>query len=56
MSNYAGSEIDFILTWDATKHLQFQGGFSHFFAGTYLKDTGAHDDANFAYLQATVTF
>jgi hypothetical protein len=56
VSNYAGSEIDFVVTWNAKKYLQFQGGYSHFFAGGYLKDTGAHDDANFAYLQAMITF
>lgn len=56
VSNYAGSELDFVVTWDANKHLQFQGGYSHFFAGGYLKDTGAHDDADFGYLQATINF
>ena len=56
VSNYAGSEVDLVVTWNATKHLQFQGGYSHFFAGSYLQDTGAHDDANFSYLQATITF
>ena len=55
-SNYAGSELDFLLTWNATKNIQFQGGYAHYFAGAYLKDTGAHDDANFVYLQTQITF
>jgi hypothetical protein len=56
VGNYTGSEIDLILTWNATKNLQFQAGYSHYFAGTYLKDTGASNDANFAYLQTQITF
>ena len=53
---YEGSEIDFIATWAATKNVSIEGGYSHFFAGSYLSDTGAHDDANFGYVQATITF
>lgn len=56
VSNYAGSEIDAVVTWNANKHLQFQAGYAHFFAGNYLKDTGAHDDANFGYIQTTISF
>ena len=55
-SNYAGSEVDVTVTWNARKWLQVQAGYSHFFAGDYLKDTGAHDDADFGYVQATFTF
>jgi hypothetical protein len=56
ISNYTGSEIDLLLTWQATKNVQFQAGYSHFFAGAYLKETGAYNDANFAYLQTQITF
>ena len=55
-SDYAGTELDFIATWNATNYLQMQAGYSHFFAGPYLKDTGFHSDANFGYLQATLSF
>jgi hypothetical protein len=55
-SNYAGSELDFVVTWNTSKYLQLQAGYSHFFDGTYLKDTGAHSDANFGYVQATLSF
>ncbi len=53
---FAGSEIDFTVTYKPVKQLALQAGYSHFFAGGYLKDTGAHDDANFAYVQATIDF
>jgi Alginate export len=55
-SNFAGHEIDLALTWTVTRNLSVLVGYSHFFAGDYLKDTGASDDADFAYLQATFAF
>jgi hypothetical protein len=55
-SNYAGSEVDLTVTYAATKWLAIEAGYSHFFAGDYLADTGASDDADFGYVQATVTF
>ena len=54
--NYVGSEIDFTVTWNVRKELAIQAGYSHFFAGGYLRDTGASDDANFGYVQASLTF
>jgi hypothetical protein len=54
--SYAGSEVDLTVTWNARKWLQIQAGYSHFFAGDYLEDTGPSDDADFAYVMATVTF
>ena len=55
-SDYCGSEVDFIVTWNACKYVQVQAGYSHFFAGDYLKSTGFHSDADFGYVQATITF
>jgi hypothetical protein len=54
--NYAGSEADLTVTWNVNKYLQVEGGYSHFFAGDYLSDTGPSDDANFGYVQAKLTF
>ena len=53
---FAGAELDFTVTYKPIKQLGFQAGYSHFFAGDYLKDTGAHDDADFGYVQATIEF
>ncbi len=53
---FAGSELDFTVTYKPLKQLALQAGYSHFFAGTYLKDTGAHSDADFGYVQATIEF
>jgi hypothetical protein len=55
-SNFAGSELDLTASWKATKNLSFLAGYSHFFAGGYLGDTGSKSDADFAYVQATLEF
>lgn len=47
----AGSELDITATYKVTKYLSLLAGYSHFFAGDYLEDTGASSDADFAYLQ-----
>ena len=54
--NYVGSEIDLTVTWNVRKELAIQAGYSHFFAGDYLRATGPSDDADFGYVQATLTF
>ncbi|MEZ0258609.1 MAG: alginate export family protein, partial [Chthoniobacter sp.] len=55
-NTYAGSEVDFMAQWNVTKNVALEAGYSHFFAGSYLRDTGAHDDADFGYVQATISF
>lgn len=54
--SFAGSEVDLTLTYKVNKNLSFMAGYSHFFAGGYLDDTGAGDDADFAYVQAQLDF
>ncbi len=54
--NYAGSEVDVTAQWTVNKHFAVELGYSHFFAGAYLADTGPSDDADFGYVQATITF
>ena len=55
-SDSVGYEADVTLTYTVSKNLSFEGGYSHFFAGDYLSDTGASDDADFVYLQTSITF
>ncbi len=55
-SNYAGSEVDIMAQWNVTKNISLEAGYSHFFAGDYLRDTGTHDDADFGYIQTTIAF
>lgn len=55
-SSFAGAELDFVLTWAVSKNLSLAAGYSHFFAGGYLDDTGAQDDADFVYCFSTIKF
>ena len=55
-SSFAGSEADLTVTYAPKKWLSLQAGYSHFFAGSYLKDTGAHSDGDFVYTQVTIKF
>ena len=45
-----------VVTWNVNKHFAVEAGYSHFFAGDYLADTGPSGDADFGYLQATINF
>ena len=55
-SSYVGSEIDLLVTYQPVKFLIIWAGYSHFFAGDYLSATGPSDDADFGYVQATISF
>jgi hypothetical protein len=50
---FAGQELDLTLTWKPMKRVSILVGYSHFFAGGYLRDTGPSDDADFGYVRAT---
>jgi hypothetical protein len=55
-SNYAGSELDLLITYAACANFNVTLGYSHFFAGDYLADTGASSDADFVYLMTGIKF
>ncbi len=46
-----GEELDLVGNLKLNERFSFLVGYSHFFAGPFAKDTGAHDDANFFYTQ-----
>lgn len=53
-STTLGQELDLLAIWQMSKHLEFWIGYSHFHAGAFVKDTGAHDNADFFYTQIAV--
>jgi hypothetical protein len=55
-SSFVGHEVDFTVKWNATKWLTVDAGYSHFFSGDYVRDTGPADDADFGYVQAQLLF
>ncbi|MEQ1748936.1 MAG: hypothetical protein ABL974_05910 [Prosthecobacter sp.] len=52
----AGAEMDFTVNANLNKHLDMLIGCSHFFAGAYLNDNRAGDDADFACLMLTLNY
>jgi hypothetical protein len=56
VSNHVGNEIDLTLAYKFNDSLSAQTGYSHFFAGPYLAQTGANDDGDFAYIQTVLNF
>lgn len=55
-STFVGTELDFTTSWKVNKYVSLLVGYSHFFAGDYLADTGPRDDADFAYFQTEIKF
>ncbi len=54
--SHVGNEIDLLAKYKICSYANVMIGYSHLFAGNYLKDTGASDDADFAYIQTTINF
>ena len=54
---FAGGEVDLTVTYGTPwRWVKLQAGYSHFFAGDYLRHTGAGNDADFGYVQTTISF
>lgn len=54
--SFVGTELDLTASWKVCKNFSLLAGYSHFFCGDTAKATGAADDADFAYVQATLDF
>ena len=52
--SFIGSEVDVTATYTPHKRVKLQAGYSHFFTGDFVSDTGAHSDADFVYTQLTL--
>ena len=62
-SRYVGAEADAWLEWGINRHLTFDLSYSHFFAGTYVRDAaalthapGGRDGQSFDYIATWLTF
>ena len=51
-----GQEIDLTLIYAVDKHLTLQGGYSHFFPGSFIDDSGPGRQMDWFYFQATYRF
>jgi hypothetical protein len=55
-SPWLGAEIDLLLRYQFDVHLALLAGYSHFFTGRYLKNSGRGRDIDFAYWILQYTF
>lgn len=56
--SFVGSELDFLITYKPhyTKNVILKIFYGHFFAGSYVNDTGEKDDADYFYFQIEYQF
>ena len=55
-NSYAGTETSLVAKFDLLDYVKLESGYAHFFAGSYLGDTGTSDDADWVYAQVSVKF
>ena len=55
-ASYVGAEMDLLATYDFTRHLQVYAGYSHFWAGEFIRNTGPSRDGDFLYAAIQYTF
>jgi hypothetical protein len=51
-----GSELDLLLNWQFTRHVSSYLGYSHFFPGSFISQSGASKQSDFAYMAVVYTF
>lgn len=49
--DFVGQELDTRVRWKADPHLEIVSGYSHFFTGDFIRNTGASPDSDFFYLE-----
>ena len=55
-SSELGQEIDVVLKYRLSRHLVAEAGWSHFFPGSFIEESGSSKDLNFTYIQLEYTF
>ena len=55
-SKDVGAELDLVANYRFNRHLDIEAGYSHFFPGNFIKQTGPDNDINFFYLQTQFYF
>ena len=54
-SRDVGGEIDLLANYAFNPHLSLLGGYSHFFAGEFIDQSGKDQDTDFVYLSLQYT-
>ena len=54
--SFIGSELDLTLLYSFDRHTKGLLGYSRFFAGRFMRESGSSDDIDFVYAQVEYTF
>ena len=55
-ARYIGAELDLLVNYQITRHLLAYVGYSHFFAGEFIEQSGPGRDSDFFYATIQYTF
>ena len=55
-AGFIGSKLDLLLNWQFDRHTAAYLGYSHFFAGDFIDESGPGEDIDFFYAAITYTF
>jgi len=55
-ARYVGAELDLLANYAITRHILGYAGYSHFFTGEFLRETGPSRDSDFLYAAIQYTF
>ncbi len=55
-SREVGQEIDIVLKYNLSRHVTLEAGYSHFFPGDFIQESGPSKDIDWVYLQMQYTF
>ena len=42
-ARFAGTDFSFVIGWQATRHVNVSAGYTHFFAGQFIRQNGGED-------------
>ena len=54
-ARFAGTDFSFVIGWQATRHVNVSAGYTHFFAGRFIRQNGG-EDVNYGTLWASYKF
>jgi hypothetical protein len=53
---YVGAETDLLASYSVTRHILGYAGYSHFFPGDFIRETGKHGESDYLYAAIQYTF
>ena len=54
--SFVGQELELRVRYKVTKHIDLETGYSHFFPGSFVGNTGEADDGDLFYVQTTIHY